>query len=422
MIKKIFFSIGFTIGLFIGWALGFIRVPYIESNTSFWVGFIAALAFVSLVQMFLILQNSTWVNRLGRGKTDMLSTVRSNIFVWIALVGISTLGGISGWLVFNRQTEIIIHQLQIRDHKIREMEADIQSQNNKNLGLLMRDMLENINKELKKSPHRLLTDSSIAQIAAFSRLLKPYQYSGQDSLSECAYSPERGQLLKALVLLDLDKGTFGLIKRRAVFLGADLQQVDFKGVDMSGINLYGANLKEAILSEANLNGANLEKAFLWGANLNGANVNNANLKKADLSWAKLNNATLIGTNLSGAMLLNAQFIKALMSDASMLWARCDGALFNEANMTKVNFTGTHFIRANFNSATLNDTDLRKTNLSEADLIKIYLNNVFVDENWPEKLKKWQPIGIKALQEEYSLVNDTVDNGNRPLYRLKRNKY
>ena len=48
--------IGLVFGIMIGWALGFLRLPYIEKNFSFLLGFIAALVFVSLLLLLL----ATW--------------------------------------------------------------------------------------------------------------------------------------------------------------------------------------------------------------------------------------------------------------------------------------------------------------------------------------------------------------------------
>lgn len=323
-------------------------------------------------------------------------------------------------LTFYRHNEDFKLQIQRQGKQMEEMAALIRTGNNNNLAPLMRSVLDDVRAELKRNPGRTLRNTTTDRIAALSLSFKPYKYFEHDSLSDKVCSPERGQLLQALVLMNIDTGTFARIKRNTLFAGADLRQTDLKGVDLSGINLREANLKDADLSGANLKGADLGKANLWGANLNRANLCDADLKRADLSWAKLNAASLIRTNLNGAILINTQLMKADLNGANVQWAQSDGALFNEASLTRVNFTGTQLTKVNLSQANLSGTDLRKTNLSQAVLVGVRLSNVLVDENWQKKLMEWQPLGVKELQKNYTVVNDTFDKGKRPLYRLRKN--
>jgi hypothetical protein len=53
MKRKRYLLVGLVFGAVIGWALGFLRLPYLEKNDSFLLGFISALAFVSLVLLLL---------------------------------------------------------------------------------------------------------------------------------------------------------------------------------------------------------------------------------------------------------------------------------------------------------------------------------------------------------------------------------
>lgn len=282
---------------------------------------------------------------------------------------------------------------------------------------LMRSILYDIGEELKRNPGRTLCDSTIARIAALSFSFTPYKYVEGDSLSEKACSPGRGQLLQALVLMKIDSGSFARIKENTRFAGADLRGASLNGSDLSGIDLQDANLKDAQLSGVNLKGADLGGANFWGANLNKANLSLTNLKKADLRWALLNEASLIMTNLNGANLANAQLIKADLSGTTVRWAQSGGALFNEANLTKVSFVGTNLTKAALRQANLSNTDFRLVHLSEADLVGVLMDSTLVDGDWLEKLKEWRPAGAKALQEIYTIKNDTAKLDKRILYRL-----
>lgn len=422
MKEKKYLLIGLVFGIVMGWVLGFLRLPQLEKNCSFLLGFIAALAIVSLVLLLLNAWNRNFLLGLMGKKTVSEDSKSPPIhpFVWIILLGILVLGGVVGGLTVYRQTESFKLQIQNQDQKILDMETLLDSVKRNDLKPLTRIILEDVGEELKRNPGRRLSETTIARIADLSFSFKPYQYIQEDSLSKKALSPERGQLLQALVFMNIDSGSFAQIIQSGIFARADLRGARLKGSDLSGINLQEANLRDADLSGANLKGADLKKANLWGANLNQANLNNANLIDVELSWAQLNEATLRLANLNGANLTNAQLRKADLYDANFQRAEAGGALFNEANLTSVNFYGTRLIRANLSQANLSYSDLRKTNLSEADLVGARLNKALIDAYWLENLIEWKPTGVKELRENYTIVTDTFNVEKRPLYRLRKN--
>ncbi len=415
--------IGLVLGIVLGWALGFLRFPYLEKNNSFLLGFLEALAVVSLVFVLLNVWNRNLLLGLMGNKSASRDpkTTHTHTYFWILLVGLITLGGIIGGLYVYRQQASFKMHIQQQDKKLREMTTLVEAVGKNELEPIMRSLLEDVGDELKRHPGRRLSDSTIARIAALSITFKPYKFMEGDSLSEKPWSPERGHLLQALILMHIDTGSFAKIMRKTLFVGADLRGADLKGLDLSGINLRGANLKKADLSGANLKGAILAETNLWGAILNKATLSYSDLKAADLSWAQLNEAVIRVSNLNGANLSNAQLRKSDLDSTTLRWAQSGGALFNEANLMRTNFAGTNLSKVNFNQANLRDSDLRKINLSEADLVGAILNKALVDQNWIEKLKVWRPIGLKELQEAYSVVNDSIDKiDKRAIYRLKKN--
>jgi uncharacterized protein YjbI with pentapeptide repeats len=417
MKEKKYLLSGLVFGIAIGWVLGFLRLPFIEKNCSFLLGFIAAMVCATLFLFLLAAWNKQFLYGLiGKKRTtgDYQST-RNHTFVWIILFVFLVLGGI---LVFRHNTSLV---LQIQDHqeKIKEMGALVAEVQQNNLGPLLRSMLEDIDKELKRNSGRTLSDTTIARMTALSSVFKPYKYMQGDSLSEQACSPERGQLLQALVLMNIDSGTFTRIKQNTLFAGADLRGMNLKGLNLSGINLNKANLNGADLSDTNFKGADLGAANLWGANLNRANLSNINLKRADLRWAQLNETNLKLANLNGANLSNAQLIKADLTDATFQRAQSVGALFNDAIMKSIDFAGTNLTKANLSNVELSESEMRSVNLSEAVLIGVKLNNIVISNDWLEKLIEWQPVGLKELQANYTFVSDTADKFKRPLYRFKK---
>ena len=414
--------VGLVFGILIGWVLGFLRLPYIEKNTSFLLGFIASLIFISLLFMLLTVWNRRFLHGLLSNKEvtrDTQSTPKT-ILIWMVLTGVVVLGSIVSSLIIYRQNKSFKLQIQNHDSEMQKMKAVVELVQKTNQEPLMTSILEEVGEELRRNPARTLTNATINRIAALSFSFQSYQSIEQDSLSKKKYNAERGQLLQALVLMNIDTHSFTQIKLSAVFAEADLRGADLKGFDLSGINLKEAYLKDVDLSSANLKGANLSGANLWGANLNQANLSNADLQMADLRWAQLNEAILCLANLNNVSLLNAQLRKADLNHASLQFAQSGGALFNEANLTNADLIGSNFSKANLSQADLSDSDLRSINLSEANLISVRLSNAIVVENWLEKLKEWHPIGEKELSKSYIMVSGTFGKFKSPVYQLRKN--
>ncbi len=414
--------VGLVFGILIGWIFGFLRLPHIEKNTSFLLGFIASLIFMSLLFLLLTVWNRHFLHGLlsnKEGERDAPSTPKT-VLIWRVLTGVVVLGGIVSCLIIYRQNKSFKLQIQNHDKEMQKMKAVVALVQKTNQEPLMSSILKEIGEELSRNPARTLTNATINRIATLNASLKSYQTIEQDSLSKKKYSTERGQLLRALVLMNIDPRSFAQIKLCVVFAEADLRGADLRGADLSSINLKDAYLKDVDLSRANLKDANLSGANLWGANLNRADLSNADLQSADLGWAQLNEAALCFANFNDANLINAQLRKADLDHASFWWAQLSGALFNEANLTNANLLSSNFTKANLSQAILSDSDLRGINLSDANLMGIQLSNARVFENWPEKLKECHPIGEKELSKNYILVSGTLGKSKSPVFQLRKN--
>lgn len=414
MKNKRYLLAGLIAGLLMGWALGFLRLPYLEKNDAFGLGFVTALTLVAL--LLLTAWNSHFLSALQGNivASDKPRAPKRIRWVWVATVLLGTMAlGSAVW----QGRAALRSEIKQRDQKILELSALTTAMQQYDTGPLMRSLLEDIGRELKIQPARMLSDSMMDRIAALSFSFKTFRRIDQDTLSAMESSPGRGQLLQALVLLNLHPNTFAKIRQQTVFDGADLRGADLKGLDLRNIRLKGANLEEANLSGTNLRGAVLAEANLWGAQLNGANLSDADLKKADLRWAQLNEAVLANANLTGANLLQAQLRKADLNKAIFQWAKAEGTLFNDANLSRVDFAGTNFSKVNLSRANLSYTDLRKTVLTDANLTDAQLYKALVDKDWVEKLRQWQPSGLNDLLKNYTVVNDTANQFKVPLYRL-----
>jgi uncharacterized protein YjbI with pentapeptide repeats len=416
---KRYLLIGLVFGMLIGWALGFLRLPYLEKNSSFLVGILSAWVLVSLVILVLYAWNRDFLlGLIGKAAAhEDPQSKRRQMFIRIIATIILALGCIGLGMTIYSQNKSFNQQIQKQDRHLQEMAAQTEAMKKIDPEPLMRSMLFDVGEELKRNPGRSLRDTTISRIAALSVIFKPFRYFEGDSLSPNAYSPGRGQLLQALVWMKIDSGSFARIKRKTLFAGADLDGMDLKGVDLSGINLRNANLRSTDLSGANLKGADLTDANLWAVKLNHADLSNAVLKRADLSWAQLNEATLISTDLNGANLSNAQLVMANLNAATFLYSNSGGALFNKATLTNARFFGADLSKANLNQANLRDTDLRSINFSQADLVGVQLDHAMVEIDWLDKLKAYQPTGLKELLEQYKVENDSFDTWKRPLYHV-----
>jgi uncharacterized protein YjbI with pentapeptide repeats len=410
MIGIVKFLAGTVLGVVLGWSAGYLRVPMMEQNASFWVGFAACLALVLFVVGLLYVwnKNAFFARLIGKTSTakDSAPAVRTYAFVWILVALFIVLGGsVSSWMIF-RQNQLFVAQTQHQNQRIQEQSELIGSIRSSQQVFLMGNVLDKVDDELDSDPNRTLSDATIARIAALGYSCKPYAYFAGDSLYKKKMSPERGQLLLALANMRIDSGSFAKIKHDTPFSGADLNGTDLKGADLSGIDLRGADLRSADLSGANLSGANLKGADLWGAILNDANLGGTNLNRVDLRWAELNSANLKMANLDGTDLSNAKLRRADLSGATFRWAISAGAMFNDANLSEVDMLGTNLARANFRNANLSGGNLLRVDLVNANLEGAQLTEARVDEKWVENTEKWHIIVSPEIQTNYQVVSDT----------------
>jgi uncharacterized protein YjbI with pentapeptide repeats len=156
----------------------------------------------------------------------------------------------------------------------------------------------------------------------------------------------------------------------AVFVFANLPNVDFTGADLEDASfmqalLQMASLDGANLQNANLIGANLRGASFFGAQLQGAFLQQAQLQGSFLFAARLQGAILDGANLQGAaldevMLQGASLRRAQLQGASLTWANLEGASLDLADLRGASLFG-----AQLQGATLQEALLQATDLSDS---------------------------------------------------------
>lgn len=76
-----------------------------------------------------------------------------------------------------------------------------------------------------------------------------------------------------------------VLKGEKDFVGAKLEEANFKGLNLSGADFRGADLEKADLQRANLSDCNFKNADLEEVNLKGANIKGASFSGAELEYA-----------------------------------------------------------------------------------------------------------------------------------------
>lgn len=421
--KNIF--IGIILGAIIGWVLGFLRFPYVEKNQSFLLGFIACIAFISLILILLFIwnKNTYLVKLIGKNSAVQNSNnaLRTYTFIWILVAAFILIGGLISSFMIYKQNELFEAKTQYQNQRIQEQSELIESSRRSSMIILLSSVMDKVDDELKNNPTRTLSDNNIASIAeAFNYSFEPYRYLEGDSLSAKMLSREKGQLLLALYARNIDSVSFKKIKYSATFNGADLH-----GANLSGIDLSNVNLSDADLRDANLNGAIFKNTILRGANMKGvklnkANLNGADLRRADLSWAELNESQMDSANLASADLTNAQLRKASLRKAYFRSAKLDGALLIGANLEGGDLGYASLVKANLTMTNLTNEEFFGANFNEAIMTEVELENTEVDKDWFEKLNGWQIAEANEIQKNYKIVLYKVIQDVRK-YRLEKVK-
>jgi uncharacterized protein YjbI with pentapeptide repeats len=405
------FLVGAVLGGVLGWGLGYLRIPLIENNGSFWIGFAVSLSVVLFVVagLFVWNKNALLMKAIGRnsgGQTES-NPARAYRLVWVMIALFVAGGGtVSGWMIYRQNT---IWTARIEDLKktILNQAELVESIRKSNQGFLMGNVLDKIDAELALRPEGPLSEATIDRVAALSHSLKPYRYFEGDTLSSKELSPERGQLLLALVNMGIDSASWAAIKSKATFAGADLSGANLRGKDLSGMNLRGANFRGGDCQRINLTKANLRYAQLYAINLNGSTLNNAILEKTDLRWADMSNVTAESTSFNGSNLSNANLNHGWLKQASFRFGVGQGLLLQNANLDSVDMMGTQLDFSNFEGAKLKNAHLRWASLFATKMAGTNLNGLRVSfATWPEIFKEWKMETNTNFENNFQVMPDS----------------
>ena len=407
-IKNIF--IGLVFGAVIGWALGFLHLPYLEKNYSFFVGFISCLAFVAIIHITLFLlkknlQLIIWMKK-NSAEQNSNSALRKYILTWSVVAVLILAGGLLVSFLIYKENKTIESTTQKQNKKIREQSELFASSRKSSMTILLNDILDKMSNDLKNNGNGKLSDKTIANIVqAFNYSFTPYRYWQGDSLSKKKLSPEKGQLILALCRMNIDSISFNKIKLSANFSGADLSNQDLHGVDLSNTDLSDADLSGADLNGARLSGVDLKNANLFGVKANNSNFFKADMRRVILCWAVMNEARLDSVNMNGADLSNGQFRNAEMNGIRVRAAKLDGALLIEASLTGSELVDAGLTKTNMTRADLTGAYFFGANFKDAIMVDAELEFASVEKDWFERLSKWNISEAKKFLSKYKIVAD-----------------
>lgn len=317
---------------------------------------------------------------------------------------------VMGWLVALAAglaaflgTTLLVKQNELLKQQIHLTEAARRS----SYVMLMDNILNQVNEELKGAdttpyhPSRRLSTVTIGRIAALSQSLRPIRYLVEGDTLSRYLSPERGQLLLALVYARLDTiHTYPEIYAKSDFSSADLGWANLDQSYLENADLGWANFHRASLSQANL-----KKTILYRANLNMADI-----KSGDLSMSNLRFANLVETDLKAANLTQAS-----LSGADLTWADLRGANLTNADFSSGTFSSYDktnrisfydlFVR-NLKSTVLVGAKLDSAILYKTELAGAILDSVSITPlSTIEDFKDWQIKYWDVIDEHYRVDSD-----------------
>lgn len=411
MMRKVLLGLTLFFCVAFGWALGYVRLPYLEESASFGVGFVGGMGVIIFVWALWRLSASNWLSKGSHADEPVSNEAHQRIrAIRLTLALLLTILAISCFNLYmmngNLAEEVEDCREEVRLYKLR-----VDSVEQSRWMVLMRDLLALAKAEVDQSADNSLTEPTINRIVAFSKQFHPHRSS--DSLSHL-YSPQRGQLLLALLNLQLNDESLTELKRRVSFSGADLRHANLSKYDLTDIDLSSSDLRHTNLSQVNLDGANLMRADLSFAKGENASFLGSNLKRAALVWAELDGANFRQANLDGANLTNGKFRKSNLDSASLQWVDAGHAFLVEANGANSNWTGAKLYKTNLTKAILTGA-----NFKQATVNHVILSGAEVDSSWQRSIVFPSINGGENLAKRYDVKKDTAANQAKYLLHLNQ---
>ncbi|HEX8672514.1 MAG TPA: pentapeptide repeat-containing protein [Longimicrobium sp.] len=187
------------------------------------------------------------------------------------------------------------------------------------------------------------------RIIALSKSLRPYRYLDGQELIARAQSPERGQMLLALLNSKIDLS--------AILSGADLTFADLPGVSLLGFSLGGL--------------PPIQRRTAYGVPRSGAastRLKGANFRAASLIFGSFAHSVLDSANFQDAYLFDVDFSYADLSDARFAGAQISDTNFDGATLLRADFRGADIRNSSFSPVSIYLADFRDSRLTELSIV------------------------------------------------------
>jgi len=384
--------IGLILGAILGWMLFYLRFPAIKIHHQFWAGLVFGVSIISLLQVI----RTNWYKSSGK---------RSKWFWFLSLIaGIVALI----WVLELRSVEEKITLEKEHYERLEDIARGENAERIQSLTPLIAQLIDQLDRDISADPERRVGDAMVKRIAELTRSLKPRIVEKGSVVFNNPLSPERAQLLHALIALEMSPESFDQIKKVAHFGHSDLIDADLSGVDLSGIDLHEAKLNGANLIGTNFTGASLQGCELQRAEMDSSVFQHADLKRSNMSWSNANGAVFIGANMDGADLSSAKFRMTNFQESSLQWTTVANAIFEDSDFSNANLKGANGRRANFRGVNLTHSNISRTDFKEADLSEAKLDYAGVkEETWMRNSLEWNAEGLDELGARFNLVKDST---------------
>ncbi len=254
--------------------------------------------------------------------------------------------------LFDRQNDLFSVQNKRIDQQTKLLEASRRSSQM----FIMSEVLGDLNEETKVAADSLipLSKGLIGRITSLSRAMKPYFYLKGNDMSTRDVSPERGQLLLAILTAQISRGSLG-----EIFSNGDFSYAELLRVELETVALW--NLK---LDSADFTGSLISNSYFYNCSLAGARLVSTRIFNCSFT----NN---MAEDVYGYMYLTDFSNSDIRGSKFQSFAGSDSLKFNYSWLSKSEFMGA-FDRSSFQSTKLLDVSLQYCSFDNSDFTNAFL--------------------------------------------------
>lgn len=196
--------------------------------------------------------------------------------------------------LFENQNSLLSQQTT----KLEQQTTLSESNRRSSLIFLMSNVLDKLDDELKANKGRKISTELSARIISLSNSFKPYFILEGNQISKQRLSPERGQLLVALVKSNLNDADFIY----NILASSNFSFSDLRNVDLRDANITNSRLNNSNFAGATLSGSSFRLSMIKDSDFSGADLRNVDFQSTYLCNANFENADLTGANFKNSII------------------------------------------------------------------------------------------------------------------------